>query len=34
MNLRAPAEDKSEDRKDSFHEELDWVFRQFHKYHI
>jgi hypothetical protein len=32
--VHAPPEDKSDDTKDSFYEELDHVFDQFLKYHI
>jgi hypothetical protein len=34
LNVHAPTEDKSHDMKDSIHEELEWVFDQFPKYHI
>jgi exonuclease III len=32
--MHAPAEDKDDDIKDSFYEELEQVFDQFHKYHM
>jgi hypothetical protein len=34
MNVHAPSEDKSDDTKDSFYEELEHVFNQFPKYHM
>jgi exonuclease III len=33
-NLHAPSEDESDGSKDSFYEELDKVFKNFHKYHM
>jgi len=32
--VHAPTEDKSDDIKDSFYEELEHVFNQFPKYHL
>jgi exonuclease III len=34
LNVRAPTEDKDDDIKDSFYEELEQVFDQFHRYHM
>jgi hypothetical protein len=34
LNLRAPTEDKDDDIKDSFYEELEQVFDHFLRYHI
>jgi len=34
LNVHAPTEDKSDDTKDSFYEELEHVFNQFPKYHM
>jgi endonuclease/exonuclease/phosphatase family metal-dependent hydrolase len=34
LNVRAPTEDKTDDVKDSFYEELEHVFDKFPKYHI
>jgi hypothetical protein len=34
LNVRAPTEDKRDDTKDSFYEELEHVFDQFPKNHI
>ena len=34
LNVHAPSEEKSDDTKDSFHEELKQVFDHFPKYHI
>jgi exonuclease III len=34
LNVHAPAEDKRDDTKDSFYEELERVFNQFSKYHM
>jgi hypothetical protein len=34
LNVHAPTEDKTEDVKDSFYEELEHVFDKFPKYHI
>jgi hypothetical protein len=34
LNVHAPTEDKCDDTKDSFHEELEGVFDQFPKYHM
>jgi hypothetical protein len=33
LNVRAPTEDKDDDIKDSFYEELEQVFDQFPTYH-
>jgi hypothetical protein len=33
LNVQAPTEDKIDDMKDSFYEELERVFDKFHKYH-
>jgi hypothetical protein len=33
LNVHAPTEDKDADIKDSFYEELGWVFDQFPRYH-
>jgi exonuclease III len=33
LNVRAPSEDKTDDVKDSFYEELESVFDKFLKYH-
>ena len=33
LNVHAPSEDKSDDSKDSFYEELEQVFNNFSKYH-
>jgi hypothetical protein len=33
LNVHAPTEDKTEDVKSSFYEELERVFGKFHKYH-
>jgi hypothetical protein len=32
LNVRGPTEDKTDDVKDSFYEELEHVFDKFHKY--
>jgi hypothetical protein len=34
LNVHAPTEDKTDDVKDSFHEELEHVFDKFPKYHM
>jgi hypothetical protein len=34
LNVHAPTEDKSDDSKDSFYEELEQVFDHFPRYHI
>jgi hypothetical protein len=34
VNLQAPGEEKSDDSKDRFYEELEQVFNHFHKYHM
>jgi hypothetical protein len=34
LNVRAPAEDKDDDIKDSFYEELEQVIEQFSRYHM
>jgi hypothetical protein len=34
LNVHPPTEDKSDDTKDSFYEELECVFNQFPKYHM
>jgi hypothetical protein len=34
LNVHAPTEDKTDDVKDSFYEELDRVFDKFPKYHM
>ena len=34
LNMHAPSEDKSDDSKDSFYEELDQVFDHFPRYHM
>jgi hypothetical protein len=34
LNVHAPTEDKTDDEKDSFYEELEGVFDKFHKYHM
>jgi hypothetical protein len=34
LNVHAPTEDKIDDMKDSFYEELERVFDKFHKYHM
>jgi hypothetical protein len=34
LNVHAPTEDKDDDIKDSFYEELEQVFDQFPKYHM
>ena len=34
LNVRAPSEDKSDDSKDSFYEELEQVFDHFPRYHM
>jgi len=33
LNVRAPSEEKSNDSKDSFYEELEWLFNHFSKYY-
>ena len=33
LNVHAPSEDKSDDSKDSFYEELEQVFDHFPRYH-
>ena len=34
VNVHAPSEDKSDESKDSFYEELEQVFNHFTKYHV
>jgi hypothetical protein len=34
LNVHAPTEDKTDDVKDSFHEELERIFDKFPKYHM
>jgi hypothetical protein len=34
LNVHAPTEDKTDDMKDSFYEELEHVFEKFPKYHL
>jgi hypothetical protein len=34
LNVHAPSEEKSDDSKDSFYEELEQVFYHFPKYHM
>jgi exonuclease III len=34
LNVHAPTEDKDDDIRDSFYEELEQVFDQFHRYHM
>jgi hypothetical protein len=34
LNVHAPTEDKTDDVKDSFYEELERVFDEFHKYNM
>ena len=34
VNVHAPSEDRSDDSKDSFYEELEQVFDHFPRYHI
>jgi hypothetical protein len=34
LNVRAPTEDKDDDTKDSFYEELEQVFDRFPRYHM
>jgi hypothetical protein len=34
LNVHAPTEDKTDDVKDSFYEELERVFDKFPKYHV
>ena len=34
LNVHAPSEEKSDDSKDSFYEELEQVFNHFHMYHM
>jgi hydroxypyruvate isomerase len=34
LNVHAPTEDKIDDMKDSFYEELDHIFDKFPKYHM
>jgi hypothetical protein len=34
MNMHAPTEDKTDDTKDRFYEELEHVFGKFPKYHV
>jgi len=34
VNVHAPSEEKSDESKDSFYEELEQVFHHFPKYHI
>jgi hypothetical protein len=34
LNVHAPTEDKTDDVKDSFHEELEHTFHKFPKYHM
>jgi hypothetical protein len=33
LNVHAPTEDKTDDMKDSYYEELESVFDKFHKHH-
>jgi hypothetical protein len=33
LNVHAPTEDKIDDMKESFHDQLESVFNKFHKYH-
>ena len=34
LNVHAPSEDKRDDSKDSFYEELEQVFHHFSRYHM
>jgi hypothetical protein len=34
LNVHVPTEDKIDDVKDSFYEELEYIFDEFHKYHM
>jgi hypothetical protein len=34
LNIHAPTEDKIDDVKNSFYEELEWVFDKFPKCHV
>jgi hypothetical protein len=34
LNVHAPTEDKNDDKKDSFYEEIEQVFNQFPRYHM
>jgi hypothetical protein len=34
LNVHAPTEDNTDDMKDSFYEELEWVFNKVPKYHM
>jgi len=34
LNVHAPSEEKMYDSKDSFYEDLEWVFNHFPKYHM
>jgi hypothetical protein len=34
LNVHAPSEDKSDDSKDSFYEDLEQVFDHFPRYHM
>ena len=34
VNVRASSEEKSDESKDSFYEELEWAFDQLPKYHM
>jgi hypothetical protein len=34
LKVHAPTEDKIDDIKDSFYEDLEWVFDKFPKYHM
>jgi hypothetical protein len=34
LNVHAPTEDKIDDVKDRFYEELEHIFNTFHKYHM
>jgi exonuclease III len=34
LNVHAPTEDKTDDLKDSFYEELECIFDKLHKYHM
>jgi hypothetical protein len=34
LNVHAPTEDKTDDVKDTFYEELECVFDKFHEYHM